>query len=171
MTAIPVTDTMIKAVEGLAERNEVKSFKFLDRIKANIDYDSFIAGVQEDNDSDYHYEDYKGLRQEQDQDLQYDEEITEEEIEDLEEDLEELAEIKGVDENDVTSLDVGQNQIGNEQINPIEEDDKSQEDNPPQVSDNESEISEQRRSIRETRQSENLNVLSMKGRPYLQKLE
>ena len=143
----------------------------LDRNKVNIDHDSFIAGVQEENDSNYHDEDYEDVEQEEDEDLQYDEEVTKEEIEDLEEDPEELADITGVDENDVTSLEPEQNQVGNEQLNPIEEDDESQEDNPPQVSDNESEISEPRRSTRETRQPENLNVSSMKGQSYLQKLE
>ena len=47
VTPIPVTDTVIKAVEALAERDGVKSFKFFDRNKINIDHDSFIAGVQE----------------------------------------------------------------------------------------------------------------------------
>ena len=76
----------------------------------------------------------------------------------------------GVDKNDVIS-DTWHNQVRNEQLDLIEEDDESQEDNPPQVSDNESEISEPRRSTREMRQPENLNVLSMKGQSYLQKLE
>ena len=121
VTAIPVTDTVIKAVEALAERDGVESFKFLDRNKVNIDHDSFIAGAQEENDRDYHDEDYEDVEQEEDEDLQYDEEITEEEIEDLEEDPEELAEITGVDENDVISLDAGQNQVGNDQLDPIDE--------------------------------------------------
>ena len=172
VTPIPVTDTVIKAVEAAAERDGVKSFKFLDRNKINIDHDSFIAGVQEENDSDYHDEDYTDTEQEEDEDLEFDEEITEAEKEDLEdEDPEELAEITGVDENDVTSLDAGQNQVGNDQLDPIEEHQENQEDDPPQVSDNESEISELRRSTRETRQPENLNVSTMKGQSYLQKLE
>ena len=51
VTAIPVTDTVIKAVEALAEIDGVKCFKLLDRNKVNIDHDSFIAGVQEEHDS------------------------------------------------------------------------------------------------------------------------
>jgi len=122
VTPILVTDTVIKAVEAAAERDGVKSFKFLDRNKINIDHDSFIAGVQEENDSDYHDEDYTDTEQEEDEDLEYDEEITEKEIEDLEdEDPEELAGITGVDDNNIISLDAGQNQVGNDQLDPIEE--------------------------------------------------
>ena len=66
VTPIPVTDTVIKAVEAAAERDGVKSFKFLDRNKINIDHDSFIAGVQEENNSDYHDEDYTDTEQEED---------------------------------------------------------------------------------------------------------